>query len=73
MYSQLGTLPSHLLRGLNGGLGRPISVDFDAADGNMPSRVRSMSELPSKFKQKKVSDFPSVRSYFVVQNIFQTA
>ena len=60
MYSQLEAVHSHMLRGLNGNLGRPISVDFDAdtPDGNVPNRMRSMSELPSKLqkKKKKLSD-----------------
>ena len=65
MYSQVETVHSHMLRGLNGGVGRPISINLDAdvLDGNVPNRMRSMSELPSKLqgkKKKKLSDM-SVR------------
>ena len=61
MYSQVGTVPSHVLRGLNGDLGRPISVDLDATDGNVPNRMRSMSELPSKAQKKKKKFEPTVK------------
>ena len=58
MYSQLEAVHSQMLRGLNGDLhGRPISVlDADTPDGNVPNRMRSMSELPSKFQKKKITD-----------------
>ena len=62
MYSQLGAVHSHMRRGLNGDLGRPISISLDAADGNVPNRMRSMSELPNKFQKKKLSDM-SVRLF----------
>ena len=62
MYSQLGAVHSHMRRGLNGDLGRPISINLDAPDGNVPNRMRSMSELPNKFQKKKLSDM-SVRLF----------
>ena len=58
MYSQLGTLPPQMHRGINGGLGRPYSVDWniETTDGNVPGRIRSMSELPSQLRNKKITD-----------------
>ena len=56
MYSQLGNVSPNLLRAVNGSMGRPYSLLSDFTDGNMPSRVRSMSELPSKGRKNKPLD-----------------